>query len=101
MAGTTNRNVISVQEAKTRLLAAGEKSAASTLARPIIRMGAALLAGAYLGHQLRKPRRDQAASSVAILLRHVTSAVAPLLVEQIIRAVTGDTTSAKDDESPA
>lgn len=103
MAGTTNRNLMSVQEAKSRLLELGQQkgSLANALARPAIRIGATLLAGAYLGHRLRSPRREQAAPSIVKVLSRAAATAAPLLVAQFVRGVMGHIGSRNDEDGQA
>jgi hypothetical protein len=100
MAGTTNRYLMSVQAAKLRLLELGQQKGllANALARPVIRMGASLLAGAYLGHRLRSPRREQAAPSIVAVLSRAAATAAPLLVEQFVRGVMNRIESHNDDD---
>jgi hypothetical protein len=82
---------MSVQEAKSRLLELGQRksSLAIALVRPALRGGAMLLAGAYLGRQLRNPHRDHSASSRVTLLNRAAATAAPFLVDQFVRGVMG------------
>jgi hypothetical protein len=102
MAGTTNRNLMSVQGAKSRLLKLAQQNSsfANALDRPVIRIGATLLAGAYLGHRLRSPRRgEKAARSIVTVLSRVAATAAPLFVEQLVRGVIGHLESHTDDDA--
>jgi len=91
MAGTTNRNLMSVQEARSRLLELGrpKDSRAGALGGPVARLGLAALIGAYLGHRLSRRGSETRTTSFAGVVGRAASTAAPLLVAQFIRGVVG------------
>jgi hypothetical protein len=98
MAGTKNRNLMSVQEARSRLLEFGRQrdSVASTLGGPILRLSLAALVGAYLGHRMSRQENRTSHSSVVSVIGRAATTVAPLVIAQFVRSVMGPTGSHAD-----
>lgn len=100
MAGTTNRQLMTLEDAKSRLLELDQhkSSLSNTLAGPIVRISAGLLVGAYLGHRLRRPRKEPPAHSIVRLISRAAATAAPMLVEHFVRAVMGRDESCPEDD---
>ncbi|MFN7430949.1 MAG: hypothetical protein ACK5TP_10270 [bacterium] len=104
MAGTQDRTLTTVAEAKARLLELGQRPAEphTLLGNPIVRAGILLAGGALLGRAFRKrskhaqPSKDQPTNSgtdpgQASPLRHIAMqlllAAAPLLMKHIAESI--------------
>lgn len=107
MGGTPDNNLISVADAKARLLEAGTQGPgpASLLAGRAAGAGALLLAGTLIGSRLSKKSDQRPGSPLLNLLARAGTVAAPLLMEQfvdgILRACApeGGRSSGSDDES--
>jgi hypothetical protein len=97
MVGTTNRNVMTVAQAKAQLVAGEEPTHACVPIRPMVQIGAALLAGIALGHRLRKQRFGPASSCGTTLLGQIAAALAPLLLDQVTRSFTSAAAHGNDN----
>ncbi len=91
MAGTPDREVMSVREAKARLLAPARESGGifGLLSSPLVRGGALLLLGAALAHRFRARSKGDFAAAVIGSLTRAGMAAAPLLIGQFVRGVAG------------
>lgn len=105
MAGTPPREVMTVAEAKARLLELSQKkhSALDFLASPAIRQTVMILAGALLGSRVISGRKDRLGSSLSRILIRAAMAVAPLLVQELLRAFGSPAapTTPRDPDAPA
>ena len=100
MAGTSNRDMMSVQEAKLRLTELGQRrgTMAQSLVRPAVRAGALLLAGALAGRRFGSRRHEGFGASMASILSRVATTAAPLLIEQFVRGALGHIASRHGDQ---
>ena len=99
MAGKTNGNLMSVQEARSRLLEFGRQrdSAAISLGGLILRLGLAAMVGAYLGHRLSHGENQKSHSSMVNIIGRALTTVAPLLIAPFVRRVMGHAGSHNDE----
>ncbi len=113
MAGTQDRTLTTVAEAKARLLELGQRPAEphTLLGNPIVRAGILLAGGALLGRALGKrskhaqPGKDQPTSTEpnpTSPLRHIAMqlllAAAPLLMKHIAESISKATATSKQDD---
>lgn len=90
MAGSPNGKLMSAVAAKERLLDLGRKESmpAKLLGSPVVRAGALLVAGAFLGRMLGRRDKGGAAASLRSTVLRAGMAAAPFLVQQFARAMT-------------
>lgn len=89
MAGTPNRQLISVEEAKLRLrdLARGRSLAGRLLTSPLVSLGALVIAGAWLGSRARRGEGRSLLASLASTVTRTGLASAPILAEHLARSL--------------
>ncbi len=87
MAGPPIGNLMSAADAKARLRELGKRdfAAGSILRNPVVRAGALLAGGLFLGRVLGARRKDSTGSSLRRTAVRAGLAAVPLLVEQFVR----------------
>jgi hypothetical protein len=113
MAGTQDRTLTTVAEAKARLLELGQRPAEphTLLGNPIVRAGILLAGGVLLGRAFGKrnkhaqPGKDQPTSTEpnpTSAVRHIAMqlllAAAPLLMKHIAESISKATATSKQDD---
>lgn len=89
MAGTPDRNLMSVADAKARLLEFGAHPSGlgNPLANPVVLAGAAVIVGVIVARRLVPRSRQSPPASLLSLLSQAGAVAAPLLVEQFVRGI--------------
>lgn len=90
MAGSPDRKLMSVEEAKLRILELGitRESPSGILGNPIFRSIALVIGGALVGRLFRKRDKSGAKAPLLSVLSRSFAAASPLLIAQLLKVMT-------------
>ncbi len=89
MDGSPNGKLITVADAKTRVLELGQRPPSTLLGNPIVRAAALVAAGALLGRSLGKRGSERTIAAVGRIAAQSGVALAPLLLEIVVPFLRG------------
>ncbi len=104
MAGAPNRKLMSVEDAKLRILELGIRRDAPSgiLGNPLFRSTALVICGALVGRLFRKRDKSGANPPLLSVLAQSFAAASPLLIAQLLKVLgtAGSTTTASTETQP-